>query len=84
MDQLTKQLNDRETDSKSVIQTIQNSALIICLLVLTGQGQQGKVIGDPSVLDMVITHLESFPKLPLLSDPRDSECNSSLGYSPDN
>ncbi|XP_020619178.1 pentatricopeptide repeat domain-containing protein 3, mitochondrial-like isoform X2 [Orbicella faveolata] len=34
--------------------------------------QNAKAIGDPSVLDMVITHLESFPKLPPMSDPRDT------------
>lgn len=70
-------MTERQTASQSSSQSTTNwkSALIICLLVLTEQN--AKAIGDPSVLDMVITHLESFPKLPPMSDPRDSECNSS-------
>lgn len=74
--QLTRQRNDRQQVSHLVSQpqtTIQQ--IIICFLVLAEQ--KAKAIGNPSVLDMVITHLESLPKLPPLSDPRDSECNSS-------
>ena len=32
---------------------------------------------------MVITHLESLPKLPPLEDPEDGNCNSSPGGSPE-